>query len=349
MADVHLESKMDNGLAEWQAGERRAEIAATFERALEYARREGVRAVIIAGDLFDMRRVSKKALNFVSGLVAKFSEITFFCIGGNHDAGFAAGVAMPGNFRTFDCEWSYVSLDGVCFAGITPGKDIRADFADKLLLDERNFNIVIMHGKIATSGWPDNSVNLRALEGKGIDYLALGDSHSYKEYELGENGFAVYPGCLEGRGYDEPGEKGFVMLDTEAHTRTFIPFAYRTVYEVPADITGATDYNALTAVLDRASAGLDKKDIVKFLLIGTKTPETKIDLTALNKYVESRFFAGKVKDFSTLEINPREYENDISLKGEFVRLVLSSDLQEEEKNDAVFVGIKALRGEELEI
>ena len=43
-----------------------------------------------------------------------------------------------------------------------------------------------------------------------------------------------------------------------------------------------------------------------------------------------------------------KFQNDISLKGEFIRLVLDQkDLTEEEKNKVISTGIRALSGEDL--
>ena len=41
------------------------------------------------------------------------------------------------------------------------------------------------------------------------------------------------------------------------------------------------------------------------------------------------------------------YENDASLKGEFIRLVLNQNLEEEEQSKIITTGIRALLGEEL--
>ena len=43
-----------------------------------------------------------------------------------------------------------------------------------------------------------------------------------------------------------------------------------------------------------------------------------------------------------------KYQNDISLKGEFIRLVLSQEsLNDEEKSKVISTGIKALAGEDI--
>ena len=48
-----------------------------------------------------------------------------------------------------------------------------------------------------------------------------------------------------------------------------------------------------------------------------------------------------------MAINPEDYKNDISLKGEFIRLVLASDGSEEDKAAIIRTGMQALMGEEI--
>ena len=42
-----------------------------------------------------------------------------------------------------------------------------------------------------------------------------------------------------------------------------------------------------------------------------------------------------------------DYEHDISLKGEFIRMVLASDKSAEDKEQMILWGIQALSGEEV--
>ena len=64
---------------------------------------------------------------------------------------------------------------------------------------------------------------------------------------------------------------------------------------------------------------------------------------------DSDFFFVKIKDNTKVAIDPKEYENDISLKGEFIRLVMASDLSEERKIQIIRTGIEALIGEEITV
>ena len=68
----------------------------------------------------------------------------------------------------------------------------------------------------------------------------------------------------------------------------------------------------------------------------------------LSDVLNDRFYFARINDLSTLKINPKDYENDISLKGEFIRNVLASKLNEEDKNRVIEYGIKALLKEDFE-
>ena len=57
-ADIHLGSAMDSVLPYQKAKERKAELRATFGRMIEYAREEGVRVILLSGDVFS-RRIAK--------------------------------------------------------------------------------------------------------------------------------------------------------------------------------------------------------------------------------------------------------------------------------------------------
>ena len=75
--------------------------------------------------------------------------------------------------------------------------------------------------------------------------------------------------------------------------------------------------------------------------------ETEIESSSYESALKSdfNFFYLRVKDKTERKINFEKYENDVSLKGEFIRLVKeSSDLSDEEKSKIIMTGIKALAG-----
>ena len=85
--------------------------------------------------------------------------------------------------------------------------------------------------------------------------------------------------------------------------------------------------------------------MVKFVLVGEVDVDCEINTDFLKDMFEEYFYYEKVYDETRLLINYSEYEKDASLKGEFIRMVLGSDMTEEQKSEVIRCGISALSGE----
>lgn len=349
-SDLHLDSPMETHLSTEQARERNHEILETFFRLVRYAQEQQVDAVLIAGDLFDSSRVSEATAGFVLDTIAQAQEIQFLYLKGNHDEDkqALADRTIPANLHLFGENWDYVQFGDVTVAGVQLTRENWNTIYDDLILDENQVNIVTLHGQIATQPGEDQ-IALPLLRNRAIRYLALGHLHSYRKDALDREGEYCYCGCLEGRGFDECGEKGFVLVEVENHrlTTEFIPFASRQLWEIPVDITGLTTVSELQQAMVQASAGIDPNHLVKFVLRGEYTLETQKDLPFLQKML--RFWFVRIKDESRLKLDRADYQNDISLKGEFIRLVMASDRSDEEKEQIICCGLNALSGEEVRL
>ena len=148
-ADLHLDSKID-GLTTEKGKIRRDEIVRTFERLVEYATENGVKAVIIAGDAFDTARVTKKTAGRFIEAVSQAKGIDFLYLSGNHDVEFLSdfGEVLPENFKVFKNEWTTFRYGDVAISGITFDKFNAPFVYDGLKLDSNDVNIVCMHGQV---------------------------------------------------------------------------------------------------------------------------------------------------------------------------------------------------------
>ena len=347
--DIHLDSRMESNLSAEKARERNAEICATFTRMIRYGMDQGVRAVLIAGDLFDTARASSQTVQFVLDRIRNAEGMDFLYLRGNHDEGADPfeGMDLPENLKFFGPEWNYYRYDDLVIAGVEP--ENWESFYDELKLNPEDTNLVMLHGQVSAQTGQE-LICLPKLRNCHIRYLALGHIHSYQKEQLDLDGQWCYCGCLEGRGFDELGQKGFVLLDVEQGRvkAEFVPFGTRTMEEVAVDITGLTTVTQILSALEQAGAAIPGSSLVKFTLTGTHTLDTQRDFRFLEKMLESRYYFVKIKDESRLEIAREDYEHDISLKGEFIRMVLASDKTEEEKERIIRFGIQALLGQEVE-
>ena len=346
-ADIHLDSPMETNLSADKARERKLEIRSTFARLVRTAADEGVEAVLIAGDLFDGARVTKSTENYVLDLIASHPMIDFFYLSGNHDQGstLANTAQLPANLYTFGKLWSTYRRGNVAITGAS------VPDADTLSLNAEEVNILLLHGQERRSAGVagEDIIHLGKFKNKNIDYAALGHIHEHRVMRLDARGTAAYSGCLEGRGFDECGTKGYVLLNIEGGrvSHRFVPFATRTLHTVECDITGFSSGLDLEERMLASVAEIAATDMVKVVLTGTCPTEKMLDLSHLRGVLTERFYFAKIKDETRLSINAEDYAHDISLKGEFVRRVMASSLSETEKERVIACGFRALSGEEL--
>lgn len=356
-ADLHLDSKMLTNLSKEQAKERKMEILRTFTRMIEFGEKQGVSVVLIAGDLFDTRNVSATARNLVRDTIVSHPNMDFLYLKGNHDSdNFLSKLeTIPENLKMFGDTWRSYSYGKVVFSGIELSKDNQATVYNSLVLDHDVFNVVTMHGQLADYKSKDQveTISLNDLKNKNIDYLALGHVHDFKMDQLDARGIYCYSGCMEGRGFDECGEKGFVLIDINEDTLeaklSFAPIASRTLYALDVDVSGVMTTQEAAVCIEKklVEVNYPSKSMVKIVLTGEVDVECEINLDFLKDMFADYFFFEKVSNHTKMLVNYSDYEKDESLKGEFIRMVMKSDLSEERKSEVIRCGIMALSGEEI--
>lgn len=351
-ADLHLGSAFANFTSE-KARQRRDEILHSFERLCDYAGQHDVKVVVIAGDAFDTAKITAKTRTRFFAAVSEHPDVDFLYLVGNHDdAGLSVDDEIPANFKFFSSDWKYFNYDGVTVCGAVISATNSVSIYDRLSLSEDTLNVVTLHGQVAGYKSDDGAevISLPRLKNKNIDYLALGHVHSYSKGQLDERGVFAYSGCLDGRGFDETGEKGFVLITAENNKieTEFVPFSSRRIFEYEYAVSSDDDYITLrSSIIGAVAKSIDSSSIVKVILTGAHGTDTEIDVDDLSDRLNEIFFYAKVYDKTELLVDDADYECDKSVRGEFVRAVRNSDLSNEEKSKVIECGLKALRGEDL--
>lgn len=353
-ADLHLGSRMSSGLPADKAEVKKTEVRQAFGKMLAYAREHGVKAILLCGDVFDSDRPFKKDKEYFYNAVQGNADIDFYYLRGNHDTGESYTEELP-NLKTFTPDgWTTYELgEGITVSGAEMTGGNASSLYAQLSLPREKTNIVMLHGTPGSSAGRD-MVCLPRLRDKNIDYLALGHIHARSEGETGDRdrgGVYVMPGCLEGRGFDEPGEKGFYILDAGGGSISyeFVVNSLRVVRAADVDVSAADSvYSAVEIVREAVKCG--KNDIVRVELTG----ETDFDGEGMEKDVlrmlDGKCWHSTVKDRTRRKIDYSAAEGDLSLRGEFMRLVAASDLTDDDmKRDVINAGLRALAGREVEL
>ena len=346
-SDWHLGSPMRCRLTKEKADIRRSELLSRFADMVAWAEENAIDAVLLCGDLSDDGVLPQHVQDYLLSVIEDAAPIRFFLIAGNHDrisdrsvgGCFACGRRqMPENLHVFGEDWSSETLsDEVVIYGRS--LQSHAVSPDVPAMSSETYNIVMLHGEIAESssvlGGEDDTVALNALRGKNIDYLALGHEHAFRHKRLDARGTWCYSGCPEGRGFDECGTHGFVVLSldgTHCTGASFVPFARRTLHDLTLDVGDAgSGLYAVEQALGSLVRDIDRADLVRVTLTGRRDVSENLDLRYLSSRLSERFFYAELRDDRAASCDISDYDGDLSLRGAFVRAVAQSAMTDGEK------------------
>ena len=258
-ADWHLDSPLVFRSGE-QSKYLRAALAQIPSRIAAICKEEHCDLVLLSGDLFDGTatpatvQALKKALEDM--------EVPVFITPGNHDYvgvdSVWTGEDWPENVHIFtrSVMESVVieDLDLLVYGGGFTAMDCPGLLAGFTADASAQYKIGILHADPTQANSPYCPVSKQQVQDSGLDYLALGHIHKGDSFRAG-NTLCAWPGCPMGRGYDEDGEKGIliVTLDNTAHAR-FVPLDTPRFFdlEIPAgDDPGQALDRVLPAVGNR--------------------------------------------------------------------------------------------------
>ncbi len=343
VADIHLDSAFSSKEGGETSETRRIRLAQLFQKLVEYAKENGVKVILLSGDIFDTSDIRRdQRMNFLS-IISKYSDIDFLYLRGNHDINVDFSDVSLVNLKTFNPdEWTKYKYENIVISGREMTDKNYEKIYDGLDLNKDDINIVMMHGEAKNNTGKD-VVDLTKLVNKNIDYLALGHIHKRSEDKLDNRGVYVNPGCLQGRGFDETGEKGFYLLDINGNkiNHKFIPFSEFEYIDESLDIT---DCNSDIDVTEKIKNEITKpKNRYRIRLTGRYNKSGFDWANAIERSVLGRAKYVKIIDETRLDFDIEKIQKENTFIGEFVRNVLADkELSKEEKNQIIDIGLSSL-------
>lgn len=346
-ADVHFDSAMSGIKENAKANIRRNEIKETFSKIVKMA--ENADVLLISGDLFDGKNVSKNTLLYLKDEFSKISDTKVFICAGNHD--FMTETSpyrtfdFGGNVHIFGTEMECVSFSeydvyGISFKSANDEREMLSGFRVK---DPDKINICVMHGDVAGTDY--NPIKIKDIESSGLDYLALGHIHKATPINIAGMTHYAYSGCPEGRGNDETGEKGVYALEVikgNVINSEFVTLCQRMYIDEEVDITEVTDYSGITEKINKLYKG--ENHIYRFTLTGKA--QFSFDTAVIEDKIAG--FSVTVRDKTTPSIDIEKASQEFSLKGLFLKFALSEKdkMSENEFNEALKTGLYYIEKEE---
>jgi DNA repair protein SbcD/Mre11 len=344
MADVHLGAR-HHDLGPAAAAQRERQFGA-FRRAIELAIAEKVDLVLVCGDLFDSnsqpRRSVERAASELKRLVER--HIPVVLIPGTHDCYDASSI-----YRVFDLpamagarsdsnalvvltderpQITYPEIDMTVHGRVARTKRAPASplsgFSAATGEGAARWQVGMIHGSLAVPGKvEDDDVLFTEAEvaASGLDYLALGHWHSYREGRAGGTVWA-YSGAPEPVAMDQDGAGQVLVVNLqEADGRSRVTVEPRTV--------GLTRTRRLA--LDAASVGsqaelvhqlnslADANLVLDVRLVGVSSDDVELHLDEVEQQLQALFLRLRVRDESIAPLPEGPAPPADTIAGAFVR------------------------------
>lgn len=320
-ADFHLDSPF-SGLSPQHSAQRRSELRQLPRRLADLARAEGADLVLLSGDLLDGQHIYRETAQALAEALGSI-PCPVFLAPGNHDPWSQhspyASLTWPDNVHIFSSQ----ALESVDLPGLgctVWGRAFCASHQASSPLEglslprDGRLHLGCFHGDVAPQS-DYGPISREAIAASGLTYLALGHIHQCSGLQREGDTFWAYPGCPEGRGFDETGEKGVLLVDAEPGQvkARFIPLCQRKYEVLSVDITGTSD---LAGAVERALPEDAQRHMFRVLLTGEgESP----DLAALERTLAPLCYGLTLQDHTRLPQNLWQRREEDSLTGLFLR------------------------------
>jgi len=334
-----------------------------FDNMVNAAIQEQVDFVLIAGDSFDSGSGDLQAqFHFLEGMnTLREKGISVYLITGNHDPldKWSKNLKMPDNVILFSGDKPEVydfSKDGKVAAKIIGMSYAQREVFDNLAAhypdgDPGLLSIALLHGNRGTDTGhqPYSPFTLDDLRRHAnTDYWALGHIHK-REVLSDQNPCAVFSGNIQGRHFNEEGEKGCYVVEFDGKQKRdlrFFPLSEFIFQRVEVDCSGVRDIGAFTEKLEEVAAEfVEGKNGTNFILRPVLTGMTEMFVPLQNHQQVEELFR---------EINNRSLHGAsiVHFDSPVNKTLPSVNLEERAKSDDFFADLlrdfKALLSDDIE-
>ena len=301
-ADLHLDSPFE-GLPAGKAAIRRKEQRELLDALAKLAAAERVNLVLLSGDLLDSGtpyfETGEELIRALRSIPA-----AVFLAPGNHDyyspQSPYARLQLPENvhvftehtIRCFSLPGLNARVYGAAFTENRSEPLLRGFRAER---KEGLINLLCLHGDFGVKDSPYNPIREEGLKRAG-------------------NTWYSWPGCPEGRGFDETGEKYVHLVELENGQCRLKPvsIASRRYEILPVDVTGTDPLLAIHSSLPDDTV----RDIYRIVLTGET--ESAPDLKRLHANLSELFFELQLRDETRLRHSVWECAGEDTLRGLFL-------------------------------
>ncbi|MDY3305007.1 MAG: metallophosphoesterase [Clostridia bacterium] len=279
-------------------------------------------AAVLSGDIFDGGNVGTKFADMFLSFVRSCAVPVFYSCG-NHDP-YSSDIIKycmanaPDNLHIFGCreiecftlERLNTKIYGISFfSEYEPKTLLPNDFR----ADGNYINIFCVHGDVNNANSVYNPLSALSLSKCGFNYAALGHMHEFSDLKRVGNTFYAYSGIIQGRGFDECGEKGFIeaVVSDKKTEINFIVCSQSKYIRLDVNISGICSYYELTNKL--LTLLVSSNDSYSITLVGENSIDAFTDLDYI--YTSLSEYNIKITDKSSVKFEAEKYCRDKTLSG----------------------------------
>ena len=341
-ADFHMDSPYE-GLTEDKAALRRTEQRLLLSKMSQIVRDENVQIVLLAGDLFDTAMSFGESASALSDFLRDIKVPVFIAPGSSDyytlDSAYAK-IKWPENVYIYkEPRIECVSLPylgvRVWGAAFNEPRNVGLLNGFEAVKETGTIDLMCICGQVGTEDALCNRVTEGQIYRSGMNYIAFGHDHIESGLRRSGDTWYAWPGCPEGRNFDETGEKFIYIADVSESECTIQKKCISTrKYEV-LEINGS-----------------DLDNIEKYIPENTENDIYRIDITGevvsapnirkLRSDLEKKFFALEIEDKTTLTKDIWDKLGKDTLRGAFL-LKLKNEYDNAETEEEKRIIIKAAR------
>lgn len=318
IADTHLDMRFDNVGPYGDA--RRTEQLSALKEIVDYAKTMNVQYIFISGDFYEHEYIRESTVNTVIKYFEGIPKTKIYITPGNHDPylknSVYANFKFPENVHIFT-DFGVIENDDVNIYGygFTDFTSEPFNISGIRLKNNSKKNILVMHGDIYGSkeDLKYNSMNLREIEQKRFDYVALGHIHLSN---FNKTSKIIYPGPILSYKFGGNKQHGMVVGEFfgDVLSLEFIPLDKRMHEEIELDITKIMSQEELINYINKMD--LNSNNFIKITLKGEKNFE--VNVIKIKELIEKDNII-KIYDNSRIAEDLDLISEEFNLKGIFVK------------------------------
>ena len=360
-SDLHLDSPfawMSTSLS--AARNRRQALRDTLLKIIDLMLEVKADALFCGGDLYEHDRFAPDTGIFLRDAFARLGDTRVFVSPGNHDWYGAEGlyrvVDWTPNVHVFsEPRLVPVSLvDGLTLWGAAhQGPANTPGFLEDFRVDREGIHLALFHG--SERAWfteqesgkqPHAPFDAAQIRSSGLNHALLGHFHRPRDHD-----FFTYPGNPDPLTFGEDGNRGAVIVTVQPDgtvVRERILVSVSQVHDLNVDVSGALSQQDIRGRVFETVKGLQGS--ARITLDGELAPNIDVrpsDFSSTQSSLDSL-----VVTMGNLHVayDVESIAEEETVKGEFVRSVLSQDLSGDEQRRILVTGLRALDGrDDLEV